>query len=233
MPVESILVAGSSRGLGLAIVKRLATSQHHVISWSRTGAVAEVDSGSLERIAWERVDVADVTSVRAAFNSHYSNGRAIDSIIYAAGVLRTGVVGEEGAESFLRMYETNVFGAFNVLTEYVSVYGRHPKRVIGLASEACYYPSPARSGYHSSKAALASFLECYRLEARTTGTLITLIYLGKANTSLSSRSAEQNARALQPDQVATVVCGLIEIPHPVEIRSLEISSVLMPYAGHG
>jgi len=229
---DRVLIVGASRGIGLATACYLARAGDDVTSWSRRGAPVEaIDEKIRERIRWEAVDVRDCRAVRTTYLRYQESGHFVQSIVYAAGIARWGRIGEQSYDEFVETYAVNTIGAFNVLSEYVAAYKRHPLRVIALASDAALFPAATRSAYHSSKTALSALLESYRQEARRDGALVTVIYLGKVNTSLVVRPEERSRMALQPAEVAALVGYLLKLPRNLEIRSLQVSSITSPFGG--
>ncbi|MFG2867412.1 SDR family NAD(P)-dependent oxidoreductase [Streptomyces sp. NPDC048338] len=222
----SVLVVGGSRGIGLASAVALRHAGHRVATWSRS---APAEDPSTSGIAGAAVDVREPDAVAAEFTRNAGAGRRPEVLVYSAASVGRGAVGSIGAQTWRDTLEVNAVGAHTVLDQYLRVFGRHPARVIGLTSEAALFPAAGRSAYAASKAALGTFLEAYREEARVFGTLVTVLYLGKVNTTLSHRSAADNSRALQPQDVAHVLAGLLELAPHVEVRSLEVTSVRSPY----
>jgi serine 3-dehydrogenase (NADP+) len=222
---RTVLVVGASRGTGWSVVRVLSASGFHVIGWSRTEVPATPESD----IIFQKVDIKQVGDVTAGFHGLLLAKRVPSIVVHVAAIARWGSVGEQSTEDWREVLETNVVGAFTVLDQYAKVFGRHPSQVIGVASDAARFAAAGRSAYHTSKAAIASFFESYRLEVRPFHTRVTVVYPGKVNTSLSSRSAVANAAALSPDDVANLVHHLLMLDDHIEIRAVEMSSIHSPY----
>ncbi|MCD2468707.1 MULTISPECIES: SDR family oxidoreductase [unclassified Streptomyces] len=223
-----VLVVGGSRGIGRASAVALHGAGHPVVAWSRSVREGASDP-AMRGIARAAVDVREPDAVAAEFTRSADAGRRPEVLVYSAATVGRGTVGTIGARTWRDTLEVNAVGAHTVLDQYLRAFGRHPSRVIGLTSEAALFPAAGRSAYAASKAALGTFLEAYREEARGFGTLVTVLYLGKVNTTLSRRSTADNMRALQPPDVAQVLVCLLELAPHVEVRSLEVTSVRSKY----
>lgn len=229
----TVLVVGASRGIGLATSVKLARSGYSVVGWSRSGDLPTEKGQPIDGLWSQSVDVRSLQEIEAGLEFLAENVGSPQTIVYSAGIAGRGRLGEIDAAEWRDAFETNAFGAFAVLDRYFRIFRRHPLRVIGLTSDAALAPSAARSAYGVSKAALSALLEAYRQETRPMGTTVTLLYLGQVNTTLSTRSAGENARALQPREVAEVVSSLVELPRHIEVRSLQLSSVASAYRASG
>ncbi|WIY07088.1 SDR family NAD(P)-dependent oxidoreductase [Amycolatopsis mongoliensis] len=221
------LVVGAGSGVGLRVAGRLAAAGWHVSGWSRRGTPADVPRPGPEgSLSFQRVDVRDQGAIAAALDH---DAPRPEVIVYAVAVARWGTVEAQAPAEWADMVTTNAVGAFTVLHEYHRRFGAAPRQLVGIASDAALFAAAGRSGYHASKSALSTFLDSYREEVRHTGSRVTVIYPGKINTGLSPRAPEVNARALQPDDIADCVLHILSLPEHVEIRSLEMSSVSLPY----
>ncbi|SEN20518.1 SDR family NAD(P)-dependent oxidoreductase [Actinacidiphila rubida] len=250
----NVLVVGGTRGIGLAIARRLSTAGHRVAAWSRAGSpdgdspttavrqgrlAAPADHaasaapapgcGGILPIDFRAVDVRRPERVRAELLRAAAVGTRPDILVYCAAIVGRGITGEVTDEVWRDVFEVNATGARTLLDQYVRAFGAHPARVIGLSSEAARHPHAGRSAYAASKAALEAFLGAYREEARDHATTVTVLRLGKVNTTLSRRSPEANSGALQPADVADLVAALLALPPHAEVRLLECSSVHSAY----
>ncbi len=221
-----VLVVGASRGIGSAIAAAFSSAGHEVLAWARSSP-DDRDGGPPVR--FDHVDVRSPAGVAAALAREAARGFVPDVLVYVAGIAKWGLVADQADEDWRAVIDINAVGAHTVLKAFWDAFGRHPRRVIAISSDAAGFPAAGRSAYHASKAALSMLFESYRQEVRDSGVLVTIVYLGKVNTTLSPRSPERNARALQPEQVARTVLELTGFDDTIEIRSIELSSVRSPF----
>jgi NADP-dependent 3-hydroxy acid dehydrogenase YdfG len=188
------------------------------------------DSGS-DDLGHQAVDIRNPDAPKATLAAMARDGRMPSTVIYAAGIAYWGSVGDFGIDTWKDVYETNVYGAFHVLRAYHQIYSRPPRLIIGISSDAAEFPAADRSAYHSSKAALDSLLESYRLEVRAHSSRVTVIHPGKVDTPLVRRSAQAAASALKPSAVAEIIEYVVRLPEDVEIRSLDVTSPASAFKG--
>ena len=224
-PSGSVLVVGASRGIGSAIAAGFSAAGHEVLAWARSSP----DDRDGPPVRFDHVDVRSPDEVAAALGREAASGFVPDVVVYVAGIAKWGLVAEQADDEWRGVLDVNAVGAHTVLRAFWSAFGRHPHRVIAICSDAAGFPAAGRSAYHASKAAMSMLFESYRREVRDSGVLVTIVYLGKVNTTLSSRTDEQNARALQPEQVARTVVDLARVDATIEVRSIELSSVRSPF----
>jgi 1-acylglycerone phosphate reductase len=88
------------------------------------------------------------------------------------------------------MFETNVFGLFNMVTAFTplligAVSNKSPAPVVvNVASVLARLPMPFASGYNATKAAVASYSDTIRLELDPLGVKVLTLFMGEVSTSL-------------------------------------------------
>lgn len=225
---------GGSSGIGFATAARLAANGVGVVCWSRRGrAEGQESSEGVGRVEHCAVDVRDPRSVATALTELAARDVCPAAVVYSAGVARWSRVRELTVEDWRTTFDTNVAGAYHVLSSFRAAYEVDPDVVIGICSDAALFPAAGRSAYHSSKAALQAFLESYRLEVRGAGTRVTILNVGKVDTGFSLRTPLDAATAMSAQAVAAVVEWLISVPANIELRVVEMSSLTAPFRGQG
>jgi len=117
------LVTGAARGIGARIADRFEEAGYLVYR----GDVAEG--------APLRMDVADRTSVRAAFARVRAERGGLDVLVNNAGLLAAGPFEETSGEAWDRLVAVNLTGVFNCVKEAVPLLrGRPGAAIINIAS---------------------------------------------------------------------------------------------------
>ena len=101
---KTAVVVGSAGDIGKAIVSRLTLDGYRVIGWQR-----KPGDGESETVA---VDLANPESISAAAHVTLSMSPEIDTVVYAAGFLRTGDISTFDVETWDTMFDVNVRGLF-------------------------------------------------------------------------------------------------------------------------
>lgn len=145
-----IIVTGSSKGLGRDLIYKLLNDGRSVIGLSRSGSL--FDSESYIDI---RCDITDPSQVSSFVKYIQSNRLKIDALINCTGVARSTLVAFETSENMASLYETNVFGTFNMCASVSKLMMRNKNGVIvNIGSVLTKMHLAGGVAYTSSKAAV-------------------------------------------------------------------------------
>jgi NAD(P)-dependent dehydrogenase (short-subunit alcohol dehydrogenase family) len=161
------VVIGASSGLGRCIGIGLAKRGAAVALLARRktkldDAAKEAGPGTLAIVC----DVTDETSCRSAIVQAAEGLGGIDGIVYAPGIGPLARLVDTDAETWRRVFETNVIGAALVTTAAVPYLEATAGKAIYLSSVAGQLtpPWPGLGAYAASKAALATLVDAWRGE---------------------------------------------------------------------
>lgn len=140
-----------------------------------------------------------------------------------------------------QMFETNVFGLFNMVTAFtplliaaVSQTATAPV-IVNVASVLARLPMPFASGYNATKAAVSSYSDTLRLELDPLGIKVLTLFMGEVSTSLmlsdnvkfgkdslyidfehkvKARSANHERESVKPGPFAKQVVGQVLATKP-------------------
>jgi 3-oxoacyl-[acyl-carrier protein] reductase len=118
--VGGIAVLGGSGGLGLAVTRRLATRAPVTIGYRGNAEkanqlVEEITSAGGQAVA-EQVDITDSSSVQSFLAKARAQWGKLDHVVQATGpAIPLCALSDVTEEDFKRIYETDVFGSFNVI----------------------------------------------------------------------------------------------------------------------
>lgn len=161
------VVIGASSGLGRCIGVGLAQRGNHVALLARRRERLEAaakDAGS-DAIAIE-CDVADEASCCAAINDAADALGGIDNLIYTPAVGPLVRMVDTDAETWRRVFETNVIGAALATAAAVPHLTASAGKAVYLSSDAGTFgpPWPGLGAYGVSKAALERLVDAWRAE---------------------------------------------------------------------
>ncbi len=161
------VVIGASSGLGRCIGVGLAQRGDQVALLARRGeriAAAAKEAGS-SAIAIE-CDVTDETSCRSAINDAAEALGGIDNLIYAPAISPLVRMVDTDAETWRRVFATNVIGAALATAAAVPHLTTSGGKAVFLSSDAGTYapPWPGLGAYGVSKAALERLVDAWRAE---------------------------------------------------------------------
>lgn len=161
------VVIGASSGLGRCIGVGLAERGDQVALLARRReriekAAAEAGTDALA----VECDVTDEASVRAAINAAADGLGGIDNLVYCPAVGSVMRLVDTDAETWSRVFATNVTGAAIATAAAVPFLTESAGKVVYLSSDSGTYgpPWPGLAAYGVSKAALERLVEAWRAE---------------------------------------------------------------------
>lgn len=186
-------ITGSSSGFGYAIAEAALLAGDHVIATARNLA----DLETLEHIGAGRchilaLDVTDQAQVARTIAEAQMIWGSLDVIVNNAGYGLLGAVEECSEEQIRRNFETNFFGALNVIRAVLPLL-RHQKRghIINISAAAVIANYPGFGIYGAAKAALESLSESLRLEVAAHGIKVTLVQPGPFRTKFIGKGMDR------------------------------------------
>ena len=162
-----VLLTGASTGFGRVSAELLAAAGYRVIATMRDiqgrNAAAREEVARVADVI--ELDVTDDHSVEQGVAQALNLAGHIDVVINNAGYGMLGVTEAFSISEFLQVYETNIFGVLRVNRAVLpSMRARKSGLLIHVSSAAGRVTLPYMAAYTSSKYALESISEAYRLE---------------------------------------------------------------------
>ncbi|SFI14231.1 SDR family NAD(P)-dependent oxidoreductase [Albimonas pacifica] len=213
MSGRTAIVFGGSRGIGAAIVKALAADGWTVGGTHQGASPGEAGAGGLAL----RCDIREAAQVEAVFaRVAAETGGAPACIVANAGInVPPGPVSAFDPDSFRKLVETNIVGAFNVL-QHAARNVMDGGSIIGLTTSMVRVAVPGGGPYTASKAAVESLLRSMQKELAPRGVRVNGVAPGPVDTDLFRAGKDEAAvarsagmspfnRVGRPDEVAAVV----------------------------
>lgn len=161
---NTVLVTGCSSGFGKKIARTCWKNSWNVVATMRAPQ-KELDLHPGQRLLLERMDVTDPESIAKAFANGRDRFGTIDAVVNSAGFGGVGVFEQFASDEIRAMFETNVFGAMNVMREALpSMRAAGYGTIVNVTSLAGYMGLPGNSVYSASKHALVGLTEAMALE---------------------------------------------------------------------
>lgn len=188
-------MTGGGRGIGRAIALELAAA-------GATVAVAARSLNATEQVASEIagagghglavcMDVADISSVEAAFELVQARLGPVDVLVNNAGIARSSLLWKTDDELWRSTIETNLSGTFYCMRLALpGMVERGWGRVINIASVAGKGGAPYISAYTASKHAVIGLTRSAALEVATNGVTVNAICPGWVDTLMTDHSVE-------------------------------------------
>lgn len=186
-------ITGISRGLGKAIAQEALTRGDAVIGTSRDGNHdLHASNGNLHVLA---LDVNNREQVFVALEKAYERYWRLDVLVNNAGYGQLGPIEHISALDARQQFETNFFGALNVIQAALpSMRAQRSGHIINISSIAGIDATPGGGLYAASKFALEGLSESLAIEVEPLGLHVTIVEPGAFRTDfLSDKSLKVSA----------------------------------------
>ena len=198
------VVTGGNRGIGRSIAEHLAKAGARVAvvsrSKDRSGAVAAALPG--EGHAGFDCDVADEASVDALIRAVEQGFGPIDILVNNAGITDDNLLVRLTDESWDRVLDTNLKGAFHTIRVASRAMMRRRKgRIINITSIVGITGNRGQANYAASKAGLIGLTKSVAKELASRGILCNAVAPGFIETDMTANLPEA-ARAAMESQIA-------------------------------
>ena len=180
---QTALITGGTAGIGLAAAQLLAREGAKVIITGRDevrGKQALASFGEhAEQVRFISADLSDLASV----SSLVDQSGPVDIIVNNAGSFPVAPTVEQDLESFERIFDTNVRGAYFLVAKLVPhMLEQGRGSIINVTTLAAFKGMPGASAYSASKAALASFTRTWAAEFGPAGVRVNSVAPGPTRT---------------------------------------------------
>ena len=182
--MKTVLVTGAYGGMGRATVRLLAERGIHVYALDRRVEAAE------EHVTPIETDVTSEESVAAAFETVKKTCRRLDAILHFAGIYLLDSLVEMSDESFRRILDVNLRGAFLVNKQFLPLLGRGSRILITTSELAPLDPLPFTGLYAVTKAALDKYAYSLRMELQLLGISVSVLRAGAVMTDMLGVSTD-------------------------------------------
>ncbi len=198
------LVTGGSRGIGAAAAAALAAGEWPVALVCRSSATeAEAVAGAIERDGGRAcviaADVADPAAPALVFERAEAGLGPVAVLVNNAGVTADGLAPRMEDESWSRVIETNLTGAFRMTRRALGPMLRARwGRVINVGSVIGRRANPGQANYAAAKAGLEGMTRTIAAEVGRRGITVNAVAPGLIETRLTERGVADGLLELIP-----------------------------------
>lgn len=182
--MKYILVTGAYGGMGRSTVELLKKHGYAVFAMDRRVEQAQ------ENVIPICADLTDSDSIRSAFDKVKETTDRLFAIIHFAGVYMLDSLVEMNEESFRRIFEINLFGAYNVNKIFLPLL-KSGSRIIMTTSElAPLDPLPFTGVYSVTKSALDKYAYSLAMELQLLEIKVSVLRAGAVATDMLGVSTD-------------------------------------------
>jgi len=206
------VVTGTSSGIGRAVAQRLLAD-----GWRVTGLDLAPATLSHPAFLGVTADLSDAASLQRAVAALALPQALPQALVHAAGVLRTGRVGEGHPDDARLMWQLHVqaaSGLADALLPPMAAAGRGRMVLVGSRVSG---GMPGRGQYAASKAALVALARSWAAELVAQGVTVNVVSPAATDTAMLADPARAGTqprlppigRLIRPDEVAALVAFLL------------------------
>ncbi|MDP9091895.1 MAG: 3-oxoacyl-ACP reductase FabG [Actinomycetota bacterium] len=182
---RSVLVTGGNRGIGLAIARAFAANGDKV-------AVTHRGSGVPDGLFGVTCDVTDEAAVDAAFAAVEAEHGPVEVLVSNAGITDDTLLLRMSEDSFERVVDANLTGAYRVAKRAAGPMLRHRSgRMIFISSVVALVGAPGQANYAASKAGLIGLARSIARELGSRSITANVIAPGFVDTDMTAELGEQ------------------------------------------
>ena len=240
------LVTGGAGGMGSATAQRLLREGCGVFVLDRNTPEA------CEGLRWIKTDLADESSVLAAFDAVRAQTNRLDCIVHMAGMYDLGSLVEMDAERLKRIFDVNFFSVCRVNRIFLPLLGAGSRILITTSELAPLDPLPFTGVYAVTKAALDKYAFSLRMELQMLGVSVIVLRPGAVETGMldaSTRALSQfcestahyrtnserfrrivdrvETRKIPPERVAELACRALTAKRPRHVYAVNRNPLLL------
>lgn len=211
---RTVLVTGGNRGIGLAVARAFAANGDRV-------AVTHRGSGPPEGLFGVRCDVTSADDVEAAFTAVEQEFGPVEILVANAGITDDTLLLRMTEESFQRVLDANLTGAYRVAQRAAKGMLRARKgRLIFVSSVVALVGSPGQVNYAASKAGLIGMARSIARELGSRSITANVIAPGFIETDMTADLSD----ARQNEVLASVPLGRLGSADEVAGAALYLAS---------
>ena len=177
-----VLITGGSSGIGKSVGEFL--SQKGFIVYGTSRDASKIKEHPFKLVS---LDVNNIATIAKAVEEVISNEGKLDILINNAGMGITGPIEETPTEEMRNVFNTNLFGAIDVMKAVLPQMRKQKSGlIVNVTSIAGYMGLPFRGIYSATKGALEIVTEAIRMEVKSFGIKVTNVAPGDFATNIAS-----------------------------------------------
>lgn len=182
---RSVLVTGGNRGIGLAIARGFAGAGDRV-------AIAHRGGSGVDDLLGVTCDVTDAASVDAAFAAAEAEHGPVEVLVSNAGITDDTLLLRMSEDSFDRVLDANLAGAYRVAKRAASGMLRMRRgRMVFISSVVGFMGAPGQVNYAASKAGLVGLARSIARELGGRGITANVVAPGFVQTEMTDAMTDE------------------------------------------
>lgn len=224
---KTALITGASRGIGAAVAEHLAAQGADLaLVYAGSRDLAEAlcarcaQQYGIKAQAYQ-CDVADFAAVKALVGEVKKEFGTVDILVNNAGVTQDGLLAMMKEESFDRVLDVDLKGAFNFIRHCTPLFLRQKGgAIVNISSVSGLIGNPGQANYSAAKAGLIGLTKAVAKELAPKGITCNAVAPGFIATDMTKDLQDNSLLAAiplgrmgQPEEVAQAVAFLASAPY--------------------
>lgn len=220
---RKVLITGGGSGIGQACVLRILAEGGRVAAadissegLADTVAKASADGDRLSTVV---MDISNEQSVAAGVAETVSALGGLDTLVNAAGILRSAHLAETTLADFEQVIRINLVGTFLVTRESLAALceGRGPA-VVNFSSTSAHFAHPYMAAYAASKGGVLAMTHSWAMEFAKAGIRFNCVQPGSISSGMTdgTGSSRQSIGPGLPDDSDFTLFGKVQPMLPLE-----------------
>lgn len=211
---RTALITGSGKGIGRAIALELSRNGIDIVVHYNTGESGALETANqIQQITGRPVQIVRFDVSNAQQVNQTLKKLEIDILVNNAGVSIDGLLVRTSDESWQKILNTNLTGAFNCSRVCARhMIKQHWGRIINISSVIGQTGNPGQSAYAATKAGLLGFTKSLALELASRQITVNAIAPGWVNTDMTNHLTQTPSIPLgfvaEPEDIAHAVTYL-------------------------
>ena len=183
-------ITGTSSGFGRILAEEILAKGDKVVATARKPEVlADLVDKYPDTARAVKLDVTNLEDVKNSVGEAIKEFGRIDVLVNNAGYGLVGAIEEAGGEQIKQQFDTNVFGAVNVIREILPILrAQQSGHIVNISSVVGISAFPSFGYYSATKFALEGLSEALAAEVAPHGIKTTIVEPGPFYTGFSSKS---------------------------------------------
>lgn len=218
-----VLITGGGSGIGQACVLRILAEGGQVvaadISPDGLGDTVDKAGESHTRLATVTMDVGDEDSVRTGVADAVAGLGGLDTLVNAAGILRSSHLAQTTLADFEHVLRINLIGTFLVTREAIGLlHDGHRPAVVNFSSTSAHFAHPYMAAYAASKGGVLAMTHAWALEFAKAGIRFNCVQPGSISSGMTdgSGASRQSVGPGLPDDADYALFGKVAPMLPLD-----------------
>lgn len=190
-----VLITGGGSGIGQACVLRVLAEGGQVVAADiSTDGLADTvtKAGDMgERLSTVVMDIGSEPSVQAGLAEALSTLGGLDTLVNAAGILRSSHLAQTALADFEQVLRINLVGTFLVTREAIEALAKgNGPSVVNFSSTSAHFAHPYMAAYAASKGGVLSMTHAWAMEFAKAGIRFNCVQPGSISSGMTDGTGE-------------------------------------------